>query len=129
MVAAMVFQVTNITRICEILFIEDENDYLASIEFQIFQNWLQVEVIIFVAVMFANSAFLFMRGFFKEKMNISVPNMKVDHKSDYLESRQIMMSIVVTFIVPLFYLTWIRRHTGEGTHFPDDTASKILVWQ
>ena len=55
--------------------------------------------------------------------------MKVDRKSDYLESKQIMMSIVVTFIVPLFFLTWIKRHTGEGTHFPDDTAPQLLVWQ
>lgn len=127
MVGAMVLQVSNITRICEVLFAENEVGFVASLEFQILQNWLTIEVIIFLAGMFANSAFLFIRGFVKEKIDLSVQNMKVDHKSDYLESKQMMMMIVITFVVPCFYLTWIRRHIQP--HFPDDKAEQILEWQ
>lgn len=116
MVSAMVIQVVNITRVCELLFTENENTFEASDSFNEFKNWLEIEVIVFIGGVAANSFFLFVRGFVKDKIDLSVANMQLDHKSDYLEGRLILMSIVITFLTPVFYLTFIRLKDYEIEH-------------
>jgi len=103
----------------------------ASDSFNEFKNWLVIEVIVFIGGVFANSFFLFVRGFIKDKIDISIPNMQVDHKSDYLEGRLILMSIVITFITPVLYLSFIKRKADENVelHGLTDPTVDIVAWQ
>jgi magnesium-transporting ATPase (P-type) len=57
--------------------------------------------------------------------------MQVDHKSDYLEGRLILMSIVITFITPVLYLSFIKRKADENVelHGLTDPTVDIVAWQ
>jgi len=86
---------------------------------------------VFIGGVFANSFFLFVRGFIKDKIDISIENMQLDHKSDYLEGRLILMSIVITFITPVLYLSFIKRKADENVelHGLTDPTVDIVAWQ
>ena len=108
LILAMLFQVINITKICDFTIYEYEENLQLSREFDIFKYWLMCEIVVFAASIFGYFLFLLFRSFIIQKITIKVSNLLEGAKTDYLESQSIMGGIYVTFVVPAGVLLYIN---------------------
>ena len=95
-VLSMVTQVCNITQILDYLSEPGPDLNAMTLQYKQFNEWLQIEVVVFTACLFGNILFLLLRAFVKEKVTLTIPSQLIDHNSDYLDSQQIMTGMFVT---------------------------------
>lgn len=105
--AAMVLSVCNVTRISEYMIIEAQSGIQMSAEYDKFKFWLETEIVVFAAGLVANIIYLFIRSFVIQKITLKVKNMKTDINTDYLEAQSFMVSIFLTFVVPMCVFYYI----------------------
>lgn len=115
MIVAMMMQVSNITTIFD-FFINTGAETappegVGSVytpEYDQYFKWLQLEICVFSACMFANMIFLAIRSCILQKITLITPNLLINMDTDYLESQQILLSMFVTFVVPVCYLSVLK---------------------
>jgi len=77
-------------------------------EFDVFDYWLQIEVVVFATGLLANITFLFVRSFVCQKITLTIGQLMLNENTDYLESQQILGGIYITFFVPAGVLLYIK---------------------
>ena len=79
-----------------------------SADFDKFKFWLETEIVVFAAGLVANIIYLFIRSFVIQKLTLNVRNMKTDANSDYLDAQSFMVSVFLTFMVPVCVFSYIQ---------------------
>jgi hypothetical protein len=108
-IAAMVSLIFNVTKICEYLILEQSTGIDMSTQYDQFKYWLFIEIIVFASSICSNCIYLLIRSFFIQKITLSVSNLKDNINTDFLEAQVFMLSIFLTFIVPVAVLTFIKN--------------------
>lgn len=67
-VGVMVFNVWNISIVCDQMIFEANQDAPMSMHYDQYKHWLQTELLVFAAGIFANIIFLFIRSFLPESI-------------------------------------------------------------
>lgn len=91
-------------------------------EWQQFNAWCVIEVIVFIGCIVANTIYLFVRAFSMQTLTLSVPQLLINENTDYLESQQILLGMFVTFCVPACILTYIQNACNTEAALQDDFA-------
>lgn len=99
-----------------------------SQEFDIFNYWLQAELVVFFFVLFANLTFLFFRSLVCQKLEMKIAALMQGANTDYLESQAILSGIYTTFIVPAGVLFFIREICSSEGRLAGDPAAGIAGW-
>jgi len=108
-IAAMVSLIFNVTKICEYLILEQSTGIDMSTQYDQFKYWLFIEIIVFASSICSNCIYLLIRSFFIQKITLSINNLKDNINTDFLEAQVFMLSIFLTFIVPVAVLTFIKN--------------------
>lgn len=82
---ATAMQVLNITWICNFVYTESSTGVEMSPEFESFNYWLSIELVVFVAVLLGNCTYLFISSLIRPK-GIADLNSVEFYSKDFLES-------------------------------------------
>lgn len=96
-----------------------------SVCYDQYKHWLQTEVLVFAAGIFANIIFLLIRAFFRERIQFTDSDLLRGEQTDYLEAQSVISGVFASFVVPSSLLSFIFWKCVEDPSLADDPAKDL----
>lgn len=83
-------------------------------EFEEFSSWLTVELWALIAIIGSNAGFLFVRALITQKTFLNVADLFRTETTDFLESQQVLLTIVNSLVTPIFIVSAMLNNGTPG---------------
>jgi len=83
-------------------------------EFEKFTSWLNVELWALLAIIGSNAGFLFVRALITQKTFLNIAELFRTETTDFLESQQVLLTIVNSLVTPIFIVSAMLNNGIPG---------------